>query len=113
MGRTRRKEKQSARTVRPKTLRAKGDKKKCRETREDFSRKEKYMRFAAPRRWEMTVQGPKNKGQCSLVSPAQPKGKLRPIYTPRKRFPRNSDIQWSAYPSGLLTYIIHPCTPSL
>jgi hypothetical protein len=58
MGRTRRKEKPSARTVRPKTLRAKGDKKRRRETREDFSRKEKYI----PRRWEMTVQGPKNKG---------------------------------------------------
>jgi hypothetical protein len=46
MGRTRRKEKQSARTVRPKTLREKGNKKRRRETREDFSRKEKYMRFA-------------------------------------------------------------------
>jgi hypothetical protein len=57
-----REEKQSARTVRQKTLRAKGDKKRRHETREDFSRKEKYMRFAVPRRWEMTVQGPKNKG---------------------------------------------------
>jgi hypothetical protein len=50
MGRTRRKEKQSARTVRPKTLHAKGYKKRRREIREDFSRK------------EMTMQGPKNKG---------------------------------------------------
>jgi hypothetical protein len=51
MGRTRRKEKQSARTVRPKTLREKGNKKRRRETREDFSRKEKYMRFAHGKRF--------------------------------------------------------------
>jgi hypothetical protein len=37
------------------------------------------MRFVASRRWKMTTQGPKNKGQCSSVGPAQPKGKLRPI----------------------------------
>jgi hypothetical protein len=60
----------------------------------------------------MTTKSPKNKGQCSSVSPAEPKGKLRLIYTPRKRFPGNSDIECSAYPSGLLTYSIHPCTPS-
>jgi hypothetical protein len=83
MGRTRQKEKQSARTVPPKTLRAKGDKRSRRETREDFTRKEKYMRFAASRRKEMMTQSPKNKGQCSSVGPAQPKGKLRPIYTSR------------------------------
>jgi hypothetical protein len=45
MGRTRRKEKQSARPVRPKTLRAKGDKKRRRETREGFSRKKKVHAF--------------------------------------------------------------------
>jgi hypothetical protein len=60
----------------------------------------------------MTTQSPRNKGQCSSVGPAQRKGKLRPIYTPRKCFPRNSDIECSAYPSSLLTYIIHPCTRS-
>jgi hypothetical protein len=60
----------------------------------------------------MTMQSPKNKGQCSSVGPAQPKRKFRPIYTPRKCFPHNSDIECSTYTSGLLTYIIHPCTPS-
>jgi hypothetical protein len=70
------------------------------------------MRFAASRRKEMMTQSSKNKGQYSSVGPAQPKGKLRPIYTPRKRFPRNSDIECSAYPSSLLTHIIHLCTPS-
>jgi hypothetical protein len=51
MGRTRRKEKQSTRTVRSKTLRAKGEKKKKsenkerRETREDFSRKRQVQAF--------------------------------------------------------------------
>jgi SNF2 family DNA or RNA helicase len=64
MGRTRRKKKQSGRTVRLKTLRAKGNKKRRRETREDFSRKEKYMR--------------RTKGNVSSVGPAQLKGKLRP-----------------------------------
>jgi hypothetical protein len=44
------KRKESARTMRPKILRAEGDKKRRRETQEDFSRKEKYMRFAASRR---------------------------------------------------------------
>jgi hypothetical protein len=47
-----------------------------------------------------------------LSRPSKTKGKLR-RYTPRKRFPPNSDIKYSAYPSGLLTYIIHPCTSSL
>jgi hypothetical protein len=60
----------------------------------------------------MTTQSPWNKGQCSSVGPAQPKGKLRPIDTPRKRFPCNSEIKCSAYSRGLLTYIVHPCTPS-
>jgi hypothetical protein len=72
--------------MRPKTLRAKGDKKRRHETREDCSRKEKYMRFAASRRWEMTTQSPKNKGQCSSVGPAQPKRKLRPYLDAKKRF---------------------------
>jgi hypothetical protein len=42
---------------------------------------------------KMTTQSPRNKGQWSSVGPAQPKGKLRPIDTPRKRFPRNSEIE--------------------
>jgi hypothetical protein len=49
MGRTRQKEKQSTRTVRPKIVRAKGYKKRRRETREDFSREEKYMHYRRPR----------------------------------------------------------------
>jgi hypothetical protein len=60
----------------------------------------------------MTTQSLRNKGQCSSVGPAQSKGKLCLIDTPRKRFLRNSEIECSAYPSGLLTYIVHPCTPS-
>jgi hypothetical protein len=46
------------------------------------------------------------------IKSAQPNRKLRPIDTPRKRFPRNSEIECSACPSGLLTHIVHPCTPS-
>jgi hypothetical protein len=90
-GHTRRKEKQSARTVWPKTLRAKRYKKRRHETREDFSGKEKYMRFAASRCWEMTT-----------VGPAQPKEKRLPSYTVRKRFScANSDSEYSACLSGL------------
>jgi hypothetical protein len=108
MGRTRRKEKQSARTVQPKTFRVKGDKKRHRETREDFSRKQKYMRFAATRRWKMTMEGSRNKGQCSSVGPARSKGKLLP--TGRKGFCHAFCVsECSACPSGLLTDIIHSC----
>jgi hypothetical protein len=92
MGRTRRKDKQSARTVQPKNLSAKGDKTRRLEIREDCSRKEKYMRFAASQTKEMTTQSPWNKGQCSSVGPAQQMGKFRQIDTPRKRFPRSSEF---------------------
>jgi hypothetical protein len=89
MGRTRRKEKQSARTMQPKTLRAKGYKKRRRETREDFSRKEKYMRFAASRRYEMTTQNPKNKGQCFVNRPGATKAKTSPnLHAKKTVFPR-------------------------
>jgi hypothetical protein len=61
----------------------------------------------------MTTQGPKNKGQCSSVGPAQPKRKRLPINTLKKRFSRaKSDSKCSACLSGLLTYIVPPCTPS-
>jgi hypothetical protein len=97
----------------PKTFRAKGDKKMRRETREDFSRKEKYMRFAASRCLEMTMQSPKNKGKCFVSRPRATKRKTAPnLHAHFSAFPRNSDSECSAYPSGLLTYIIHRCTPS-
>jgi hypothetical protein len=53
----------------------------------------------------------RTKGNVSSVGPAHPKGKLRPIDTPRKRFQKNSESEWSACPSGLLIHIDHPCTP--
>jgi hypothetical protein len=68
------------------------------------------MRFAASRRWEMTTQSPKNKGQCSTVGPAQPKRKLLP--TGCEGFPCDSNSECSARLSGLLTYIVLSCTPS-
>jgi hypothetical protein len=58
----------------------------------------------------MTTQSPRNKGQCSLVGPAQPKGKL--LRRDVKVFPRDSDSECSVSLSGLLTYSILPCTPS-
>jgi hypothetical protein len=47
MADTCREEKQSARTMRPKILRAKGNKKGCRETREDFSRERQVNAFCS------------------------------------------------------------------
>jgi hypothetical protein len=71
------------------------------ETREDFSRKEEYMRLAASWRY---------KNDDAKLE--EPKGKLRLINFPSKRIPRNSEIDCSACPSGLFTQIVHPCTPS-
>jgi hypothetical protein len=63
----------------PKTLRAKGDKKRRRETREDFSRKEKYMRFAASRTSRRRRQ------PVSLTSPGPSSG----TRAARRRCPRS------------------------
>jgi hypothetical protein len=105
MGRTCRKEKQSARTVRPKTRRAKYYKKGAAKPERTFLGKEKYMRFAASRCWKITIQGQRNEGQYSI------KGKTSLDGT-QKFFSRDSDSECSACLSGLLTYIVPPCTPS-
>jgi hypothetical protein len=78
MGCTCRKEKQSARTVQPKTFRAKGYKKRRRETREDFSRKEKHMRFAAFRRWKNDDARLEEQRAMFVSRPRATKGKTSP-----------------------------------
>jgi intein/homing endonuclease len=75
-----RKEKKSARTVRLKTLLAKAIKKGAAKPLKAFLEKEKRMRFAATRRWKMTIEGPTNKGQSSSVG-LKSKGKLLPTDT--------------------------------
>jgi hypothetical protein len=105
-----RKEKQSDQTVRPKTLLTKGYKKGAAKPERTFLEKKSTCVSQRLGDGKMTMQGPKNKGQCSSVGTAQPKEKLLPTYTQRKRFfHANSD---SACLSGLLTYIVRPCTPS-
>jgi hypothetical protein len=48
-----------------------------------------------------------------LSRPRATKGKTSPnLHADFSVLPRDSDSECSAYPSGLLTYIIHPCTPS-
>jgi hypothetical protein len=113
MGRTRQKEKQSARTVRPKTLRAIGYKKRRREIRVDFSRKKKYNRFAASRRWKNGDVRPEELRALFISRPRATEGKTFPnLHAKKTVFCANSDSECSACLGGLLTYIVPPYTPS-
>jgi hypothetical protein len=78
MGRTRRKEKQSARTVRAKTLRAKSNKKRSRETREDFSRKRKVHTFGGDSALENDDGRPEEQRAMFVNRPRAIEGKTSP-----------------------------------
>jgi hypothetical protein len=113
MSRTRRIEKQSARTVRPKTLRAKGDKKKApRNPRGLFSERKVHAFRGVSALGNDDAKLEKQRAMFLSRSRAT-EGKTSPnLHADFSAFPCNSEIECNAYPSGLLTYIVHPCTPS-
>jgi hypothetical protein len=96
MTRTCREEKTSARTVRPKALRAKAIKKGTAKPEEAFLGKVKHMRFAVTRRRKIIVKYLRNKGKTS------PEENV-------KNFRAFNERECSEYPSGLLPDTSHPC----
>jgi hypothetical protein len=89
-------------------LHAKAMKKGATKPEKAFLRKEKRMRFAATRRWKMTVEGPTNKGKSFSVGLVQSRGKLHPMDS-QELFRVISEYECSACPSGLFIIIVHPC----
>jgi hypothetical protein len=111
MTRTCQKEKQSVRTVQPKTLRAKGDKKRRLKPERIFFGKKSTC---VSRRLGVRNDNARSEEQRAMfVSRSRAtKGKTSPkLHAKETVFRANSISECSACPSGLLTYIIYPCTP--